>query len=46
MPYLKLGVHDFILSARMPADMRSLELVATKIAPEMKAMGESVAAAG
>ena len=46
MPYLKLGVHDFIMSARMPADMRSLELVATKIAPDMKAMGKSVAAAG
>ena len=46
MPYFKLGVHDFIIGARAPADMRSLELVATKIAPEMKAMGKSVAAAG
>ena len=46
MPFLKLGVQDFIIAARPPSDMRSLELVATKIAPEMKAMGKSVAAAG
>ena len=44
LPYLKAGVGDFIMGARVPADMRSLELVATKIAPEMRAMGKSVAA--
>ncbi len=36
VPYVQAGVGDFILGARMPADMRTLELVATKVAPMLR----------
>lgn len=40
LPYLKLGVADFLLLARRPpTDMRTLELVAQKVAPLLKAEG-------
>ncbi len=40
-PYLKLGVRDFIIGARVPADMRSLELIATRVAPMVRADAKS-----
>jgi len=43
-PYLKLGVRDFIIGARVPADMRSLELVATRVAPIVRADAKSLVA--
>ena len=46
MPYLKVGVRDFIFSARVPADMRSLELVATKVSPILKAEARSLVTVG
>ena len=36
MPFLELGVHDFIIGARPPADLETLELVAAEIAPVIK----------
>lgn len=45
MPYVKLGVGDFIIGARSPADMRSLELIAKKVAPLVKEEARSVLAA-
>lgn len=36
MAYVELGVGDFILGARAPADHRTLELVAGKVAPLVK----------
>jgi len=46
LPYVKLGVADFIMSARMPADMRTLELIARRVAPEVKRQGEPILAKG
>lgn len=37
LPYVKLGVGDFLIGARPPADERALELVATRVAPAVKA---------
>jgi alkanesulfonate monooxygenase SsuD/methylene tetrahydromethanopterin reductase-like flavin-dependent oxidoreductase (luciferase family) len=45
LPYLKAGVRDFIFGARVPADMHSLELVATKVGPILKAEARSLAPA-
>ena len=45
LPYLDLGVADFLIGARPPADRRSLELVARQIAPAVKAAGRSRASA-
>lgn len=42
LPYLKLGVRDFIIGARVPADMRSLELIATKVMAIVKAEAASL----
>ncbi len=39
LPYVKMGVADFIIGARAPADRRSLELIATKVAPVVKREG-------
>jgi len=39
LPYVKLGVSDFIIGARAPVDFETLELVATKVAPEVKERG-------
>jgi alkanesulfonate monooxygenase SsuD/methylene tetrahydromethanopterin reductase-like flavin-dependent oxidoreductase (luciferase family) len=37
MPYVDAGVGDFIVGARPPADWTTLELVATEVAPAVKA---------
>jgi len=42
LPYLKAGVRDFIIGARVPADMRSLELIATKVSPMLKAEAKAL----
>lgn len=39
LPYVEMGVGDFIIGARPPADYPSLELIAKQIAPEVKARG-------
>ncbi|MEE8370440.1 MAG: LLM class F420-dependent oxidoreductase [Dehalococcoidia bacterium] len=44
LTYVKLGVGDFIISVQAPADMRTLELVAQKIAPLVKEQGKSILA--
>jgi len=44
LPYVKLGVGDFLVGARAPADLRTLELVARKIAPVVKEQAKSVLA--
>ena len=31
MPFVELGVHDFIIGARPPADLETLELVAARL---------------
>ena len=36
LPYVNLGVGDFLIGARAPADMQTLELVATRVAPAVK----------
>ena len=36
LPFVELGVHDFIIGARPPADFETLELVAGEIAPAVK----------
>ena len=36
LPYLELGVSDFIIAARPPVDKKALELVARTIAPALK----------
>ena len=45
LPYVKLGVSDFIVSVQAPADMRTLELVAQKVAPLVKEQGKRILAA-
>lgn len=44
LPYLKLGVGDFLIGARAPADMRTLELVAKQVAPIVKEQGARILA--
>jgi F420-dependent oxidoreductase-like protein len=41
LPYVRLGVADFLIGARAPADMRSLELIAQKVAPLVKEEGKA-----
>jgi F420-dependent oxidoreductase-like protein len=36
LPYVKLGVGDFLIGARPPADIHTLELVAREVAPAVK----------
>lgn len=36
MPYVRLGVGDFLIGARPPADLVTLELIAKKVAPVVK----------
>jgi hypothetical protein len=40
-----MGVGDFLIGARMPADFATLELVAKKVAPIVKAEAKSILAA-
>jgi alkanesulfonate monooxygenase SsuD/methylene tetrahydromethanopterin reductase-like flavin-dependent oxidoreductase (luciferase family) len=37
LPYAELGVRDFLLGARPPVDWRTVELVATEVAPALRA---------
>lgn len=39
LPYIEMGVSDFLIAARPPADMRTLELVANHVAPAVKDEG-------
>ena len=45
LPYLKLGVRDFIVQARPPTDLEALELVAREVAPVVKVEGQGLLAA-
>lgn len=40
LDYVALGVGDFLLRVRSPANMRTLELIATKVAPIVKGEGQ------
>ena len=42
MPYVEIGVDDFIVGARAPVDFETLELVATKVAPVVKERASAV----
>jgi F420-dependent oxidoreductase-like protein len=44
LPYVHLGVGDFLLGARAPADLPTLELVAREVAPAVKAEGSRILA--
>ncbi len=46
LPYVEMGVGDFIIGARPPADYPSLELIAKQIAPEVKARGAELIPGG
>lgn len=46
MEFVKLGVSDFVFMLDSPADYRSLELIATKVAPEVRAEGAGLLSAG
>jgi alkanesulfonate monooxygenase SsuD/methylene tetrahydromethanopterin reductase-like flavin-dependent oxidoreductase (luciferase family) len=39
LEFVKLGVGDFVFMLDEPADLRSLELIATKVAPEVRDRG-------
>ncbi len=45
LPYVRMGVGDFLIGARPPADLATLELVAKKIAPVVKDEARSILAA-
>lgn len=45
MPYVRLGVGDFIIGARPPADLRNLELIAQQVMPLLKQQGAPILAA-
>ena len=36
LPYVRMGVGDFLIGARQPADLETLELVAKKVAPMLR----------
>lgn len=36
LPYVRLGVGDFLIGARPPADLETLELIAKQVAPAVK----------
>jgi F420-dependent oxidoreductase-like protein len=38
-PFAALGVGDFLMMARPPADRRSMELLAARVAPELRRLG-------
>ncbi len=46
LPYVEMGVGDFIIGARAPVDYETLELVATEIAPAVKERGKALIPAG
>ena len=42
LSFVRLGVSDFVFMLDAPADLRSLELVATKVAPYVRAEGKKI----
>ena len=42
--YVRLGVGDFLIGARPPADLETLELVAKKVAPIVRTQGKAILA--
>jgi F420-dependent oxidoreductase-like protein len=44
LPYVRLGVGDFLIGARPPADLETLELIAKRVAPAVKAEAKSILA--
>jgi F420-dependent oxidoreductase-like protein len=44
LPYVELGVDDFLIGARPPADLEMLELVAKHVAPAVRARGADIIA--
>ena len=46
LPYVKMGVGDFLINARQPADLATLELIAKKVAPALREEAKPLLAAG
>lgn len=46
MSFVALGVRDFVFMLDAPPDLRSLELLATEVAPRVRAQAASLATAG
>ena len=46
LPYVKMGVGDFLINARHPADLETLELIAKKVAPALRKEAKPLLAAG
>ena len=46
LSFVKLGVSDFVFMLDAPGDMRSLELLATKVAPVVRSEGSALLASG
>ncbi len=46
LPYVKMGVGDFLIGARQPADLATLELIAKKVAPALREEAKPLLAAG
>ncbi|MEE9281276.1 MAG: LLM class F420-dependent oxidoreductase [Myxococcota bacterium] len=42
LPYVRLGVGDFLIGARMPADLETLELIAKKVAPALREQAKPI----
>jgi F420-dependent oxidoreductase-like protein len=42
LPYVKMGVSDFIVGVRVPVDWQTLELVATKVAQAVRERGPAL----
>lgn len=42
LPYVEMGVGDFLIGARMPADLETLELIAKKVAPALREQAKPV----
>lgn len=42
LPYVRLGVSDFIVGVRVPVDWQTLDLVATQVAPVVKERGAAL----
>ena len=46
LPYVEMGVGDFLIGARAPADLETLELIAKKVAPALREQAKPLLAAG
>ena len=42
LPFVKLGVSDFVYMLDAPTDLRTLELIATRVAPEVRSRGAAL----